>query len=82
MPGFTTACPPGLPDHNRDIAYLVVDWLFDIVACAVVSIRLYSRGFLTRSFGSDDFIIICAAVSISNNELAMGISNLPRDSCR
>lgn len=46
------------------IAYLTCQWTFTVFGLAVVALRVYSRTFLTRSVGSDDFCIVIAHVSV------------------
>lgn len=50
--------------YDRGIYYVAISWVTTIIAVAAVSIRLYSRAFLTRSIGSDDFAILISAVCI------------------
>ena len=46
----------------KGIAYISFEWATSFVELIVVSLRLYSRGVLTRSIGSDDFAILIAFV--------------------
>ena len=49
---------------DRGPAFLAAAWLLTVIMWIVLSIRLYSRTFLTGSVGSDDFAIGIAAVNI------------------
>ena len=51
--------------YDRGVYYACIGWILTIIAVAAVSIRFYSRTFLTRSVGSDDFAILVSIVSIS-----------------
>lgn len=53
--------------QNRGNWYIPAGWTLTVLAVAAVVFRLYSRIFLTRSFGSDDCAIIIAAVRRSRN---------------
>ena len=50
-------------DYNRGIYYTTIAWVLTVIALVVVAIRIYSRAFLTRSLGSDDFAILVSVVS-------------------
>ena len=60
--------------HNgRGIAYVSLEWILVLVQIQVVTLRVYSRTFLTRSVGSDDFFIVIGfvrfiMVTTSSNE--------------
>ena len=45
-------------------AFVSTEWAITFFSTAVVWIRLYSRAFLTRSIGSDDFAILLAWVCL------------------
>ena len=46
------------------IVYITFQAFFTLLEFLVVSLRIYSRIFLTRSVGSDDFSIVIAFVSL------------------
>ena len=47
---------------SKGITYLCIEWFFNFWELTIVSLRLYSRTFLTRLVGSDDFAIIIECV--------------------
>lgn len=49
--------------YNRGVYYATIGWILTVLALTAVAIRIYSRTFLTRSTGSDDFAILLSAVS-------------------
>ena len=51
-------------DYDRGIYYIILAWVLTVIMLIAVGIRLYSRGVLTRSIGSDDFFIVIATVSL------------------
>lgn len=57
------SCPPADYDSDRGTAFLAVDGIFTVLPFIFLVLRLYSRAFLTRSFGSDDVTITIAFVS-------------------
>jgi hypothetical protein len=49
--------------HNaKGIVYVSFEWGFILVQTLVVTLRVYSRTFLTRSVGSDDLFIVIGFV--------------------
>ena len=56
--------------QDRGIWYMPLSWVLLTLDIIVVFFRLYSRFFLTRSAGSDDFAITIALVSIPPNDNA------------
>ncbi|KAI9714793.1 MAG: hypothetical protein M1820_000082 [Bogoriella megaspora] len=48
--------------EDRGVYYLILAWTFTAIMLIVVALRLYSRAFLTRSIGSDDFTITIGAL--------------------
>ena len=51
-----------MPFNAKGIVYITFEWIFILVQITVITLRLYSRSFLTRSIGSDDFFIVIAFV--------------------
>jgi ABC-type Na+ efflux pump permease subunit len=49
---------------RRGLASAIVNLVFLAIATSVGLFRLYSRGFVTKTFGSDDLFIIFALVSL------------------
>ena len=52
---------PGYP-QDRGLYFVILSWIFSVAGALTVAVRVYSRAFLTRSIGSDDFAIIFAVV--------------------
>ena len=50
--------------NAKGIAYISFEWVFVLIQIVVITLRLYSRTFLTRSVGSDDFFIVIGFVRI------------------
>ena len=48
---------------------MAYEWTFTLLELLTVGLRLYSRTFLTRSVGSDDFFIVVAFVCASFSKL-------------
>ena len=48
--------------NTKGIVYVSLEWVFILVQILVIALRVYSRTFLTRSVGSDDFSIVIAFV--------------------
>ena len=48
--------------NAKGIAYVSLQWTFTLIQILVISLRVYSRTLLTRSVGSDDFLIVVAFV--------------------
>ena len=48
--------------NAKGIVYISFEWFFTFVQILIVTLRIYSRIFLTRSVGSDDFFIVIAFV--------------------
>lgn len=48
--------------NAKGIVYISIEWLFTLVQILVVTLRVYSRTFLTRSVGSDDLFIVIGFV--------------------
>ena len=48
--------------NTKGIVYVSLEWVFVLIQILVIILRLYSRTFLTRSVGSDDFSIVIAFV--------------------
>ena len=53
--------------YDRGHYYVAIGWILTAILLLAVAIRLYSRGRLTRSLGSDDLFIVVAAVSFVVN---------------
>ena len=51
-----------MPYNAKGIAYVTLEWTFVSIQLTVITLRVYSRTFLTRSVGSDDFCIAIAFV--------------------
>lgn len=51
--------------NSKGIAYVSCQWTLTLLALVIVPLRVYSRAFLTRSFGSDDFFIIIPLVGVT-----------------
>ena len=51
-------------NYDRGVYYLSFVYILGLTAIAVVLLRLFTRIWLTRSVGSDDFAIIVSLVSI------------------
>ncbi|KAI9727271.1 MAG: hypothetical protein M1828_006890 [Chrysothrix sp. TS-e1954] len=49
-----------ISDYDRGICYGIIGWILTVLLLIAVAIRLYSRSYLTRSLGSDDFAIVVA----------------------
>lgn len=49
-------------DHHRQAMFYSVIGVFHIVATLTVLLRLYTRYFVVRSFGLDDWAIVAALV--------------------
>ena len=47
---------------DRAVAYEVAEWVMTGIMLIAFTLRICSRGFLTRSIGSDDFAICIPAV--------------------
>ena len=55
----------------KGIAYISLEWVLVLVQILAVTLRVYSRTFLTRSVGSDDFSIVIALVrSVTDTTLS------------
>lgn len=52
--------------NSVGIAYVSLQWIFTAIALIAVTLRLYSRTLLTRSVGSDDFLITIAFVRLAH----------------
>lgn len=61
-----------LDHHRQDMFYCVIG-VFHIVASVVVCLRLYTRFFIVRGFGVDDWAIVAALVSLLVNLLLGGL---------
>ncbi len=48
--------------NAKGIVYVSFEWGFILVQSLVVTLRVYSRTFLTRSVGSDDLFIVIGFV--------------------
>ena len=48
--------------NAKGIVYIALQWVFVVVMMLVITLRVYSRTFLTRSVGSDDFFIVIGYV--------------------
>ena len=51
-------CPVPQNTTNRGIGYIATSWSLEVIVLAFVGVRLYTRGWLTRSAGLDDAAII------------------------
>ena len=59
--------------HNaKGIAFVYYEWNLTGIAVLAVGLRLYSRAFLTRSIGSDDFVLIPGTVCLNMTEHCVG----------
>ena len=58
-----------MPYNTKGIAYVSCQWTLTLLALVIVPLRVYSRSFLTRSFGSDDFFIIIPLVGARSGTL-------------
>lgn len=54
-----------MPYNSKGIAYVSCQWTLTLLALVIVPLRVYSRAFLTRSFGSDDLFIIIPLVGVT-----------------
>ena len=52
--------------NSKGIAYVTCQWTLTLLALVIVPLRVYSRAFLTRSFGSDDLFIIIPLVGVTS----------------
>ena len=65
---------------TKGIVYVSLEWVFVLVQFLVITLRIYSRTFLTRSVGSDDFSIVIGFVRfmlvpiLSSEQLTMAPS--------
>lgn len=66
--------------HNtKGTVYISLEWIFILVQRLVITLRVYSRTFLTRSVGSDDFSTMIAFVRfmlvtiLGNEQLTMAL---------
>lgn len=65
--------------NTKGIVYVSLEWVFILVQILVITLRVYSRTFLTRSVGSDDFCIVIAFVrlmldtALSNKQLTTAL---------
>lgn len=63
--------------NAKGTVYISLEWVFTLVQILAVTLRLYSRTFLTRSVGSDDLFIAIAFVrlmrvtTLSNEQLTI-----------
>lgn len=48
--------------NAKGIAYVSIEWVFTFIQILAVTLRLYSRTFLTRSVGSDDLFMVIGFV--------------------
>ena len=48
--------------YDRGLYYIIIGGILTVIALVVVVVRIYSRTFLTRSLGSDDFTILVSTV--------------------
>lgn len=48
--------------NAKGIVYISFEWVFILVQILAVTLRVYSRAFLTRSVGSDDLFIVIGFV--------------------
>lgn len=55
-----------MPYNARGIAFISCEWILTATELIAVTLRLYSRTFLTRSVGSDDFFITIGFVCLSS----------------
>ncbi|KAL8890164.1 MAG: hypothetical protein Q9215_002639 [Flavoplaca cf. flavocitrina] len=60
--GPSDKAPATMQYNSVGIAYVSLQWIFTAIALLAVTLRLYSRTLLTRSVGSDDFLIAIAFV--------------------
>ena len=56
----------------RGYAYVSCEWILLVIEIFAVTIRLYTRTFLTRSIGSDDFAILIAFVGRPSQLIFVG----------
>ncbi len=50
--------------NAKGIVYVSLEWVFILVEILAITLRVYSRTFLTRSIGSDDFFIVIGFVRL------------------
>ena len=48
--------------NAKGIVYIALQWVLVVVQMLVITLRVYSRTFLTRSVGSDDLFIVIGYV--------------------
>ncbi|EPS41142.1 hypothetical protein H072_5011 [Dactylellina haptotyla CBS 200.50] len=62
--------PPWLLDanyvmHNRQMSMYIIDCVFFALAVVMVMMRIYTRVFIIRRFGLDDWLIVLALISVA-----------------
>ncbi|KAI0896116.1 hypothetical protein F4806DRAFT_51622 [Annulohypoxylon nitens] len=70
----TIALPP---DENLGPVINIIAWTGTIISTIFVGLRLYSRGFLTRSIGWDDGVVVFAAILniITSAFISVGVAS-------
>ncbi|RVD89555.1 uncharacterized protein DFL_000558 [Arthrobotrys flagrans] len=51
--------------HNRQLSMYIIDIIFFILAVVMVMMRIYTRVFIIRRFGLDDWCIVMALISVA-----------------
>ena len=52
--------------HNaKGIVFISFKWVFILIQLLTITLRVYSRTFLTRSVGSDDFFLVMGFVCLA-----------------
>jgi len=61
--------PPASGDTNSGPGLLAAEWFIASIFTLFLVARLYTRKFITRDLGWDDFLLVCATVSHSCHHL-------------
>ncbi|KAK6343677.1 hypothetical protein TWF730_011266 [Orbilia blumenaviensis] len=51
--------------HNRQLSMYIIDIVFFVLAVVMVLMRIYTRVFIIRRFGLDDWCIVMALISVA-----------------
>ncbi|KAK6507941.1 hypothetical protein TWF481_006361 [Arthrobotrys musiformis] len=52
-------------EHNRQLSMYIIDIVFFVLAVVMVMMRIYTRLFIVRRFGLDDWCIVMALISVA-----------------
>ncbi|KAK6337161.1 hypothetical protein TWF718_009945 [Orbilia javanica] len=52
-------------EHNRQLSMYIIDIVFFVLAVVMVAMRIYTRVFIIRRFGLDDWCIVMALISVA-----------------